>query len=173
MNSVLQNHFTGNKAGEINKNLFWCFYWNSVILFAFLRLCIKPGIQKRGTECGNVGNGGYIPGNVVKHSRECTRTFREMLPNIPGNVLKHSVECHQAFWGMLPNIPGNVPKHSGKFLQTLGEISANVPRNVLRHFGNVSKHSGDCRQTLPDPSRIDFSFWKTSSVISWSIETYG
>ena len=53
------------------------------------KLCIKPGIQERGTECGERGEC-YIPGNVVKCSRECPQTFREMSPNIPGNVPKHS-----------------------------------------------------------------------------------
>ena len=33
MGSVLQNHFIGNKASEINKNLFWYFYWNYVYFF--------------------------------------------------------------------------------------------------------------------------------------------
>ena len=33
MNSVLQNHFIGNKASEINKNLFCIFI---EIMFAFL-----------------------------------------------------------------------------------------------------------------------------------------
>ena len=34
---MLQNHFIGNKASEINKISFWyfyCFYWNFVCLFA-------------------------------------------------------------------------------------------------------------------------------------------
>ena len=33
-------------------------------------LCIKPGIQEQGTECGERGECGecYISGNVAKHS---------------------------------------------------------------------------------------------------------
>ena len=31
---MLQDHFTGNKASGINKNLFWYFYWNYVCFFA-------------------------------------------------------------------------------------------------------------------------------------------
>ena len=67
-------------------------------------LCVKPGMQERGTECGVREEWGecYIPGNVAKHSEECHQTFRGMPSNIPenvtkhcGNVLKHSGECHQ------------------------------------------------------------------------------
>ena len=56
-----------------------CDYW----------LCIKPGIQERGTDCGERGEWVecYIPGNVAKHSGECSQTFRGMLADIPGNVL--------------------------------------------------------------------------------------
>ena len=47
-------------------------------------LCIKPGIQERGTECGERGEWGecYIPGNAAK------QTFRGMSSNIPENVAK-------------------------------------------------------------------------------------
>ena len=65
------------------------------------RLCIKPGIQARGTECGQC----YISGNVVKRSGECSQIFRGMSPSIPGNVLIHSKECPQTFQGMSPNSP--------------------------------------------------------------------
>ena len=51
-----------------------------------------------------------IPGNVLKHSGECRKTFRGMSPNILGNVHKHSGECRQTFEecpqtfrGMSPN----------------------------------------------------------------------
>ena len=38
-NSVLQNHFIGNKASKINKNLFWYFYWNCLFCFiCFLKI---------------------------------------------------------------------------------------------------------------------------------------
>ena len=83
-------------------------------------LCVKTGIQERGTECGERGEWGecYFPGNVTKHSGEYPQTFRGMSPNIPGNVLKHSRECPQTFRGMTPNIPENVAKHSGECHQT-------------------------------------------------------
>ena len=111
-------------------------------------LCIKPGIQKRGTECGERGNGGNdifwgmllnIPRNVLKHSGECHKTFRRMSPNIPWNFVKYSGECHQIFLGMSPNIPGNVAKYSGECHQIFRGMSPNIP-------GNVNKHSGECRQ---------------------------
>ena len=57
-------------------------------------LCIKPGLQERGMERGERGQG-YIPGNVAKHFRECPEKFRGMSPNISWNVLKHSAECCQ------------------------------------------------------------------------------
>ena len=50
-----------------------CDYW----------LCIKPGIQERGTDCGERGEWGecYIPGYVLKHSGECPIYFdgRELI----------------------------------------------------------------------------------------------
>ena len=96
---------------------------NFIVLFLLLCeiwLCIRPGIQERGTECGERGEWGecYIPGNVAKYSGECHKTFRGMSPNIPGNVGKHSGECHQTFRGMSQNIPGNVIKNSGERRQT-------------------------------------------------------
>ena len=86
----------------------------NLIIF-YLRLCIKPGIQEQGTECGERGKWGNvifrgmspnIPGNVLKHSGGCLQTFRGMSSNILGNVLKHSGECHQIFRGMSLNIRG-------------------------------------------------------------------
>ena len=52
-------------------------YESMISLVETCRLCIKPGIQERRTECGNGGN-------VI---------FRGMSPNIPGNIVKHSGEC--------------------------------------------------------------------------------
>ena len=50
-----------------------CDYW----------LCIKPGIQERGTDCGERGEWGecYIPGYVLKYSGECPIYFdgRELI----------------------------------------------------------------------------------------------
>ena len=89
-----------------------------VRMFEHLRisawLCIKPGIQERGTECGERGKWGGI-----LYSGECLQTFCEMLPNILGeysqtvreNLLKHSGECRQTFQGLSANIPGYVTKH--------------------------------------------------------------
>ena len=108
------------------------------------RLCIKPGIQERGTECGERaewcgGRGGYIPLNVAKHSRECPETSRGMSPNIPGNVLKHSGECPQIFRGMSPNILGNVLKYSGECWQTFRGMFLNIPGNIAKYFGECPK----------------------------------
>ena len=52
-------------------------------------LCIKPGIQERGTECGERREWG----NVAKYSGG-------MSLNISENVAKHSGECRQIFQGM-------------------------------------------------------------------------
>ena len=85
----------------------------------FCRLCIKPGIQERVTECGKRGEQGecyipgcYIPENVAKYSGECLQTSWGMSLNIPGNLVKHSVECPQIFREISPNIPGNALKCS-------------------------------------------------------------
>ena len=117
----------------------------SIYLF---RLCIKPGIQERGTECEERDEYGecYIPGNVAKHSGECPQTFRGMSSNIPRNVAKHSRECPQTFRGMSPNIPGNVLKHSGECRQIFRGMSPNIPgKNNIWHVAcsmwHVVKHS--------------------------------
>ena len=62
--------------------------------------------KTRNTETGNAGNGGGGGGGGV--------IFRGISPNIPGNIAKHSGECSQTFWGMSPNIPGNIAEHSGE-----------------------------------------------------------
>ena len=59
-----------------------------------------------------------IPGNIVKHSGECSQTFRGMLLNIPGNVAKHSGECRQHSG----ECSQNVLKHSGECRQTFREM---------------------------------------------------
>ena len=46
------------------------------------RLCIKPGIQERGTECEECGEWGNV------NFGECGQTFQGISPNIPGNVIK-------------------------------------------------------------------------------------
>ena len=113
----------------------------SIYLF---RLCIKPGIQERGTECEERDEYGecYIPGNVAKHSGECPQTFRGMWPNIPGNVLKHSEECRQTFRGMSPNIPGNVAKHSGECPRKIQRIFENNMSHVVKHSVESMKGFG-------------------------------
>ena len=75
-----------------------------------------------------------IPGNVLKHSRECRWTFREMLPNIniKGNVVKNSGDCSQRFWGMSLNIKGNVTKHSGDCCETFQGRSSKNPENICK-----------------------------------------
>ena len=73
-------------------------------------LFIKPGIQKRGTECGERGECSIefrgislrIPGNVI------ILKFRGMFQKIPGNVEQDSGECARRFRGMFKRIPGNV-----------------------------------------------------------------
>ena len=97
-------------------------------------LCIKPGIQGRGTECGGWGECRQtflgmssqtfrgtlldIPGNVAKYSGEYSQTS-----NIYENITKHSAECPKIFRGMLPNIPGNTAKHSREYPQTFRGMS--------------------------------------------------
>ena len=142
-------------------------YYYLTIYCSKLRLYIKPGIQERGTECGECGNGGrggggwcYIPGNVAKHSGERPQTLRGMSPNILGNVLKHSGECPQTFQGKSSNIPGNIAKYFGECPQTFQGMSPNIPVNVAKHSrecpktsqgmspnipGNVAKHFRECR----------------------------
>ena len=65
-------------------------YWTHLVW-----QCIKSGIQKRETECGEC----YIPRNVAKYSRECPRTFRS---------IRHSSECSRTFSRISGNIPRNI-----------------------------------------------------------------
>ena len=89
------------------------FYLSSIKKF---RLCIKPGIQERGTKCRKRGEWKecYISRNVGKQSGECPSKLLGMSSNIPGNIAKNSGECPQLFRGMSSNIPGNVAEHSGE-----------------------------------------------------------
>ena len=110
------------------------FFTSTIFTFFTSTYCTEAMYKTRNTGTGNgmQGMGGMlysgecrysnIPGNIVKHSGECSQTFRGMLLNIPGNVLKYSPEYRQTFRGMLPNIPGMSP-------------------NIL---GNVVEHSGEC-----------------------------
>ena len=131
------------RTPPVCRNMVMCYDW----------LCIKSGIQERGTECrergewkecyipGNVGMSLNTPGNVAKRSGKCPQTFRGMSSNSPGNVAEHSGECPQTVRGMSPNIPGNVLKHSGECPQTFWRMSPNIP-------GNVAKYSGQCPKTF-------------------------
>ena len=89
-------------------------------LVIFIRHCMAM-YKNRDTETGNGmrgtrGIGGMlsissnIPGNVLKHSEECSQTFRGMSPNIPGNVTRYSGECRQKLRGMFSNNPENIRK---------------------------------------------------------------
>ena len=106
--------------------LFRKFSWKAVSQRQLQRLCIKPVIQERGTECGEHREWGecYIPGNATKHSGVCCQTFRGMSSNIPGNVAKHPGVCCQTFRGMSPKISRNVLKHSGECCQTFRGTSS-------------------------------------------------
>ena len=91
------------------------------------RLFIKPGIQERGTECGECGEWAFrrtlkkIPGNAQQDSGEWSRRFRGMLNKIPGNAQQDSGECSKRFRecskrfrGMFQKIPGNAQEDSGE-----------------------------------------------------------
>ena len=73
------------------------------------------------------------------YSGECSQRFQGMSPNIqgmswkiPGNVLKHSRECRWTLKGMSPNIPGNVTKHSGDCCETFQGRSSKNPENICK-----------------------------------------
>ena len=164
--SLMRHPWTTHQIKYLNNEFVFKFI---ISLAIHLRLCIKPGIQERGTERGEWGEC-FIPGNVVKHSGKCCQTFRGMLPNIAGNVAKHCRECRQTFRGMYSNIPGNIVKHSGECRQKIQGMLLNIPGNLLKNSGecsrtfreccqtfqgmspnipgNVAKHSGECRQTF-------------------------
>ena len=112
------------------------------------KLYIKPGILERGTECGEHGEC-FIPGNVLKDSRECRQTFREcrekflgMFSNIPGNVVEHWRECHQTFREMSPNIPGIAAKQSREGPRKIQRIFANDLRYVVKRSVESMKTFG-------------------------------
>ena len=135
-------------------------------------LCIKPGIQDRGTECGERGEWGecYIPGNAAKYSGECTQTFRGISSNIPGNIVKNFGECTQTFRGMLLNIPTNVLKHSPEYRQTFRGMLPNIPGMSPNILGNVVEHSGECPiyfdgRELVEASSITFAFSVVLSIV--------
>ena len=122
--------------------------------------------KTRNTETGNgMRRMQGIGGNL--YSGERSQRFRGILPNIPGNVLKHFRECRQTFWRMSKNIPGNVVKHSGECSQTCPGILPNIP-------GNVAKHSGEFCQTFPGiPSNIHCYLQVTLAKVRLSKSTVG
>ena len=90
------------------------------------RLFLKPGIQERGTECGECGERGEcllgfrgiskrIPGNVI------ILTFPGMFKKIPRNVRRDSGECSRRFRGMFERIPGMFKKIPGNTQEDYGE----------------------------------------------------
>ena len=141
--SLMRHPWTTHQIKYLNNEFVFKFI---ISLGIHLRLCIKPGLQERGTERGEWREC-FIPGNAVKHSGEHRQTFWWMLPNIPGNVLKHSGEHRQTFPGMSPKNLGNVAKHSMKFTQKFRGISSNIP-------GNVAEHSGECCHTYQGMSYL-------------------
>ena len=90
------------------------------------RLFLKPGMQERGTECGECGERGEcllgfrgiskrIPGNVI------ILTFPGMFKKIPRNVRRDSGECSRRFRGMFERIPGMFKKIPGNTQEDYGE----------------------------------------------------
>ena len=104
-----------------------------------IRLFIKPGIQERGTECGERGECSLgfrgisyrIPGNVI------ILKFQVMFQRIPGNVEEDSGECSRGFQGMFLKIPGNVRKDSGECSKRFREMLQKIP-------GNAQEDSEEC-----------------------------
>ena len=104
------------------------------------RLFIKPGIQERGTECGERGECSLgfrgisqkIPGNVRRDSEECSKRFRGIFEKIPGNVRRDSGECSKRFWGIFEKIPGNVSKDSGECWQRFSKMLKKIERFIMQ-----------------------------------------
>ena len=101
------------------------------------RLFIKPGIQERGTKCGECGERGEcslgfrgisyrIPGNVI------ILTFRGMFVKIPGNALEDSGECSTRFRGMFKKIAGECSRR-------LRGMFKKIPGNVQEDYGECSR----------------------------------
>ena len=127
------------------------------------RLFIKPGIQERGTECGERGECSLgfqgisqrilgnviiltfrgmlkkIPGNVEEDSGECSKRFRGMFQKIPGDVEEDSWECLKRFPGTFEKIPGNVRRDTGECSRRFRGMSVKIPRNVGKDCRGCSK----------------------------------
>ena len=85
-------------------------------------LFIKPGMQERGTECGE-----------CRERRECSLEFRGISWRISGNVLI------LAFRGMLEKLPGNVRGDSGKCSRRFRGMSKKIPGNAIKNSGVCSR----------------------------------
>ena len=114
-------------------------------------LFIKPGIQERGTECGECRERGgmftripgnfledfgecshfSIPGNAREASGECSRRFRGMFEEIPGNAQEDSGECLRKFRGMLSKIPGYVQEDCGKCSERFRGMFRKIPGSAV------------------------------------------
>ena len=77
-------------------------------------LFIKPGIQERGTKCGECGERGeWIPGKLLEDSGEYYYfNIPGMFQRIPGNIPEDSGECPERFREMFKEISGNVQEDS-------------------------------------------------------------
>ena len=125
-------------------------------------ILLKPGIQERGTECGECGEWAFrgmlkkIPGNVQKDSGECSTGFRGMFNKTPGNAQEDSGECSKRFRGMFQKIPGNVQKDSGECSKRFRGMLKKIP-------GNVRKDSGECSKRFRGMlEKIPGNVWKDS-----------
>ena len=101
-------------------------------------LFIKPGIQERGTECGEWGEWAFrgmlkkIPGNAQEDSGECSARFRGMFNKILRNVRKDSGECSKRFRGMFRKIPGNVQEDYGECSKRFRGMLAKILENAQK-----------------------------------------
>ena len=102
---------------------------------------MKPGIQERGTECGECSLG--FLGNVI------ILTFRGMFQRIPGNVQRDPGECLKRSWGMFEEILGNVQEDSGEIPGDVQENSGEYSRGFRGMFkkilGNAQEDFGESK----------------------------
>ena len=107
------------------------------------RLFIKPGIQERGTECGECGERG-----------ECSLGFRGISERIPGNVIILT------FRGMFEKILGNVSKDSRECWQRFSRMLKKIERFILqlnenRIKGYIVKYNKKCAQKFIKTSHVN------------------
>lgn len=89
---------------------------------------MKPGIQERGSECGE-----------REEQRKCY---------IPGNITNYFGECPQIFCRISPNIPENVFKHARNDIRHAEEYCLEYRGMSLNFLGNLSNYSEECPQTF-------------------------